>query len=101
MGGGGSKSKKNGKTSKGKTEKNGKATPTNNLAHSKENGAGEPRGEEEMHESWNDPVLFSSNNSHKISKDDFELLHVIGKGSFGKVRYFSIRFLFFLRCFRK
>jgi len=40
--------------------------------------------EEEIHESWNDDILFSSNNQ-KVTKDDFELLNVIGKGSFGKV----------------
>jgi len=39
---------------------------------------------DEMHESWNDDVLFSRNNQ-KVTKDDFELLNVIGKGSFGKV----------------
>jgi len=37
-----------------------------------------------MHESWNDTVLFSRNET-KVTKDDFELLTVIGKGSFGKV----------------
>jgi serine/threonine protein kinase len=38
-----------------------------------------------MHESWNDQVLFNRTNEAKVSKDDFELLTVIGKGSFGKV----------------
>lgn len=38
---------------------------------------------EDMHPSWNDTVLYGNNN--KITKDDFELLNVIGKGSFGKV----------------
>jgi len=41
--------------------------------------------EDEMHESWNDPILFSETPTTKITKDDFELLTVIGKGSFGKV----------------
>jgi serine/threonine protein kinase len=36
-----------------------------------------------MHPSWNDTVLYGNNT--KITKDDFELLNVIGKGSFGKV----------------
>jgi len=39
---------------------------------------------DDMHESWNDEILFSKNNQ-KVTKDDFELLNVIGKGSFGKV----------------
>jgi len=38
-----------------------------------------------MHESWNDQILFAETPISKISKDDFELLNVIGKGSFGKV----------------
>jgi serine/threonine protein kinase len=38
-----------------------------------------------MHESWNDRVLFSENPNEKVTKDDFELMTVIGKGSFGKV----------------
>jgi len=33
---------------------------------------------------WDEPVLYSQNNQ-KVGKDDFELLFVIGKGSFGKV----------------
>eukprot|EP01102_Stenamoeba_stenopodia_P008101 TRINITY_DN2301_c0_g1_i3.p1 TRINITY_DN2301_c0_g1~~TRINITY_DN2301_c0_g1_i3.p1 ORF type:complete len:296 (-),score=67.21 TRINITY_DN2301_c0_g1_i3:548-1435(-) len=33
---------------------------------------------------WDDPVLYSPT-KEKITKDDFELLTVIGKGSFGKV----------------
>lgn len=39
--------------------------------------------QEDMHPSWNDTVLYGNNS--KITKDDFELLNVIGKGSFGKV----------------
>jgi serine/threonine protein kinase len=37
---------------------------------------------DDMHPSWNDTVLYGNT---KITKDDFELLNVIGKGSFGKV----------------
>jgi len=40
--------------------------------------------EEQVHESWNDTILFSSDDM-KCAKDDFELMTVIGKGSFGKV----------------
>lgn len=44
------------------------------------------KGEEnDIHPSWNEPVLFSADNNNKVTKDDFELLAVIGKGSFGKV----------------
>lgn len=45
----------------------------------------EADSDEKMHESWNDMVLFSKSNDTKVTKDDFELLNVIGKGSFGKV----------------
>lgn len=43
--------------------------------------------DEEMHPSWDDEVLFNEDkqNEKKINKDDFELMTVIGKGSFGKV----------------
>ena len=34
---------------------------------------------------WEAPVLYSENNE-KVCADDFELLKVIGRGSFGKVR---------------
>jgi len=41
---------------------------------------------EELHPSWNDDVLYSDEPAaKKVTKDDFELLNVIGKGSFGKV----------------
>jgi len=48
------------------------------------NGTVKDENGDDMHESWNDEVLFSKNNQ-KVTKDDFELLNVIGKGSFGKV----------------
>lgn len=39
-----------------------------------------------IHPSWNDDMLYSSTpGDAKVTKDDFELLTVIGKGSFGKV----------------
>ena len=43
---------------------------------------------------WEAPVLFSDDNK-PVCKDDFELLKVIGKGSFGKVCFL---FFFFLIC---
>jgi hypothetical protein len=54
---------------------------------------------EDIHPSWNDTVLYNKG-SQKVTKDDFELLTVIGKGSFGKVRLsgFSwIRWFFWKR----
>jgi len=39
---------------------------------------------DDIHESWNDTILFSEG-GEKVNADDFELLTVIGKGSFGKV----------------
>lgn len=45
----------------------------------------EPEEEADIHPSWNDDVLFTNKNGEKVTKDDFELLTVIGKGSFGKV----------------
>jgi serum/glucocorticoid-regulated kinase 2 len=44
----------------------------------------ENTNEEDIHPSWDDQILFSKGEK-KVSKDDFELLTVIGKGSFGKV----------------
>jgi len=41
-----------------------------------------------MHPSWNDEVLYDKDKtgvSNKVTKDDFDLMAVIGKGSFGKV----------------
>lgn len=57
-------------------------TTTNNTTT--ENKTDGKEGEDGIHESWNDEVLFSRDNQ-KCTKDDFELLNVIGKGSFGKV----------------
>lgn len=63
---------------------------TMSLTSSQQNSVGTHAStdEEEMHPSWDDEVLFNedkSNESKKITKDDFELMTVIGKGSFGKV----------------
>ncbi|KAL6074517.1 Serine/threonine-protein kinase Sgk2 [Balamuthia mandrillaris] len=40
---------------------------------------------DELHPSWNEPILYSKDGLNKLGKEDFELLSVIGKGSFGKV----------------
>jgi len=47
----------------------------------------EKENEEEvdMHPSWNDEELYNRDAKSKVTKDDFELLNVVGKGSFGKV----------------
>lgn len=42
---------------------------------------------EESNVDWDAPTLYSGDNQ-KVTKDDFELLKVIGKGSFGKVSLF-------------
>jgi serine/threonine protein kinase len=47
--------------------------------------------EEDVHESWNDPMLFSRTESPKVlTKDDFEIVMHIGDGSFGKVNRTTI-----------
>ena len=56
--------------------------PPSSLTESKDNN-----NSDDIHPSWNDQALFSSN-GQKVAKDDFELLTVIGKGSFGKVSFF-------------
>jgi len=95
MGGGGSKkSKTGGKEEEApqkekSTKTNGKLDNSNGTDNNKmkEEGAGKSGEDDDFHESWNDRVLFSDETGAetKITKDDFELLTVIGKGSFGKV----------------
>jgi len=86
-----SKKKKDEAPSTPQPEKKHDSAPvasTTSTPPSNGNGAAAPKVTEEtgddMHESWNDDILFSRNNQ-KVTKDDFELLNVIGKGSFGKV----------------
>ncbi len=74
-GGGGKKGKK-GKKGDSSAE-NGKA---DGAADNKPNGASS-----EIDPSWNDQVLYAPDGTKKITTDDFELLTVVGKGSFGKV----------------
>eukprot|EP01118_Nematostelium_gracile_P017505 TRINITY_DN74_c0_g1_i1.p1 TRINITY_DN74_c0_g1~~TRINITY_DN74_c0_g1_i1.p1 ORF type:complete len:409 (-),score=123.26 TRINITY_DN74_c0_g1_i1:149-1375(-) len=91
----GGKSSKSKKKDKGSTEdsssKRASTTPEQSRPKDepkKEDSSADLRkssDEGEIHESWNDPVLFSEGGTTKIGKDDFELLTVIGKGSFGKV----------------
>jgi hypothetical protein len=63
-------------------KENGKGSETS--SPTKEDNAGNASNED-LHESWNDQLLFGQEENKKVSKDDFELLTVIGKGSFGKV----------------
>jgi serine/threonine protein kinase len=100
MGGKGSKSKakvEGGKSSKKDKKNKGKeaedASPVKNSAkeeaesnNGKESGEGPARkvSDDELDPSWNDAILFSADKK-KVTKEDFELLTVIGKGSFGKV----------------
>jgi hypothetical protein len=59
------------------------ATPTSAKPQEKD--------EDDIHESWNDQVLFARNEGTKaMTKDDFEVIATIGKGSFGKVRKLAI-----------
>jgi serine/threonine protein kinase len=89
MGGKGSKGKKNAKEDEPEAKsspslrKDDKTKSLDSTAPIKESSEAKEDGDE-MHESWNDQTLFSQNNA-KVTKDDFELLTVIGKGSFGKV----------------
>eukprot|EP01117_Protostelium_nocturnum_P019546 TRINITY_DN84_c0_g1_i1.p1 TRINITY_DN84_c0_g1~~TRINITY_DN84_c0_g1_i1.p1 ORF type:complete len:426 (+),score=194.31 TRINITY_DN84_c0_g1_i1:249-1526(+) len=62
-----------------KVEKKDASPSSSPTENNKEKG----EGEEDLHPSWNDQVLYG--NPTKMTKDDFELLTVIGKGSFGKV----------------
>ena len=82
----GSKKEKRGKKGKGKDAGKGKEPETDPAV-----GAGAAGDDDapDIHPSWNDEILFSGDGKKKIGKDDFELLAVIGKGSFGKVRVFS------------
>ncbi len=101
MGTGGSKKKKeddNNNANKEKPKTNGKLenTPSTSALNGSTESTGkkeEPSAgkgdDEDVHDSWNDRVLFSSDNESKVTKDDFELLTVIGKGSFGKVKSHS------------
>lgn len=71
--------------SSSREEKSTPAPAKNLEASPSSNGASKDGGDEDMHPSWNDEVLFSRAGPSKVTKDDFELLNVIGKGSFGKV----------------
>jgi len=95
MGGKGSKGKK-AEGKKDKKKNKGKETADDGSAkredtavesnNGKESGEGPSRklSDDELDPSWSDPVLFSTDKG-KVTKEDFELLTVIGKGSFGKV----------------
>merc|ERR1712137_790608 len=76
---------KGGKAPKGKGKEEEPAAATPAAATPAENPApAASKAEPESDVDWDAPVLYSGNDK-KVSKDDFELLKVIGKGSFGKV----------------
>jgi len=90
-------SKDSGKASKGKSKGKGKgkaddedtshpvattSTPSTPTASSSDQGKKAPKSDQVL--DWNATVLFSKGNK-AVGVDDFELLKVIGKGSFGKV----------------
>jgi len=89
---GGKNTKSEGKTKKDEPSDKGTPTPQNSTAQGEKKADGNAAsshnlkdgGDDDMHPSWNDDVLLTTNNV-KVTKDDFELLNVIGKGSFGKV----------------
>ena len=45
------------------------------------------KDDDSLDPSWDDQVLYSKGNEKKMTADDFEILTVIGKGSFGKVSH--------------
>lgn len=73
--------------SKDRVKSNGKTARKEETTASKSDfrKSEEVESVDDMHPSWNDEVLFTHSGEDKINKDDFELLTVIGKGSFGKV----------------
>lgn len=84
MGKGQSK-QKGGKKGKGSKEEAASASPAAAAASPApaKNEAVEAKVEEEDID-WDAPTLYAKNNK-KVGVEDFELLKVIGKGSFGKV----------------
>jgi len=88
MGGKGSKrdtlSNNNG-TNSPKPKKNGESKiEGSEVEDPKKDSSAVQTEEDEIHPSWNDEELYNRDKK-KVTKDDFELLTVIGKGSFGKV----------------
>ena len=83
MGKGQSK-QKGGKKGKGSKEEAAPASSSAAAAAPVKNEAVEAPVEEEEDIDWDAPTLYAKNNK-KVGVEDFELLKVIGKGSFGKV----------------
>lgn len=87
---------------KGKQDEPAASTPNNEApASSKpaESAAAPPKEvkKEDSGVDWDAQTLYSGDNK-KVTKDDFELLKVIGKGSFGKVsskKFLSTTFLWY------
>eukprot|EP01113_Clastostelium_recurvatum_P044420 TRINITY_DN74_c0_g1_i1.p1 TRINITY_DN74_c0_g1~~TRINITY_DN74_c0_g1_i1.p1 ORF type:complete len:402 (-),score=117.19 TRINITY_DN74_c0_g1_i1:66-1271(-) len=79
---GGVKESKSPKQGRKEGEMDPKASPVNPAPASPTPGF--PGEDDESDDELDDPVVFSRN-QQKVTKDDFKLLTVIGKGSFGKV----------------
>jgi len=84
MGGKGSKKETVTTTNSPKPKKNGESRIEDSANGEKRESSSITNEEDEIHPSWNDEELFNRDKK-KVCKDDFELLTVIGKGSFGKV----------------
>jgi len=69
---------------KSNSKSNLSSSTSNVSTNGKEKEDKEDNDQEELDPSWSDPILYSGDQK-KVTKDDFELLTVIGKGSFGKV----------------
>ena len=88
MGGKSSKTKRKKSPRPQETSDAKQEAPSPKKSEPEHSSSGSPRKDEEpeLPEEWHDRVLFSKDaNDKPISKEDFELLKVIGKGSFGKV----------------
>eukprot|EP01113_Clastostelium_recurvatum_P044421 TRINITY_DN74_c0_g1_i2.p1 TRINITY_DN74_c0_g1~~TRINITY_DN74_c0_g1_i2.p1 ORF type:complete len:402 (-),score=118.55 TRINITY_DN74_c0_g1_i2:66-1271(-) len=79
---GGAKDTRSPKQGRKEGEMDPKASPVNPAPASPTPGF--PGEDDESDDELDDPVVFSRN-QQKVTKDDFKLLTVIGKGSFGKV----------------
>ena len=82
MGKSGSKPKKGGKADKAADKKGGDAPAAEKPAETPAPAAAEENGAEED-DAWDSPCVYSKDK--QVGVEDFDLIAVIGKGSFGKV----------------